>query len=274
MKILSWNVNGLGNVSKRNQVREVIGIVDPDIVMIQETKLEEVDRFLVHGVWDSRFKGWEFMPSVGFSGGLLMAWDTRVATKVDILVGSFSLSVLLDFKDRGCWLVTNVYGPTDPRLRGCLWEELSFTYGMCNPHWCVGSNFNVVRFPEERLGVSRINASMRGFDKFIRDCGLKDLPLSNAQFIWSVNRGRVVSSRIDRFFITPKWEDLFPNLIQELGSHLVSDHFPLILESNKVKWVLLPFVSRICGCIIGLFYIPWRNGGQIVLWTVGKVLSL
>lgn len=54
---------------------------------------------------------------------------------------------------------------------------------------------------------------MRGFDDFITYCVLKDLPHSNAQFMWSVNRGRVMSSRMNRFLVTPKWEDFFVVLI-------------------------------------------------------------
>lgn len=53
-------------------------------------------------VWDNKFKDWECLPLIGLSGCLLVVWDTRVASKVDILVCCFSLSVLLDFKGRGC----------------------------------------------------------------------------------------------------------------------------------------------------------------------------
>lgn len=96
-------------------------------------------------------------------------------------------------------------------------------------------------FLKEKLGGSRLNASMSGFDDFIRDCELRDLPLSNAKFTWSVNRGRVMSSRIDRFLVTSTWEDNFPNLIQETLSRLVLDHFPILLESSRVKWGPTPF---------------------------------
>lgn len=52
---------------------------------------------------------------------------------------------------------------------------------------------------------------------------------------------RVGSSRLDRFLVTPEWEDCFPNPIQEVGSRLVSDHFPIILVSSRVKWGPTPF---------------------------------
>ena len=54
---------------------------------------------------------------------------------------------------------------------------------------------------------------MRGFDAFIQDCGLKDPPLSNAKFTWSVNKGQTVSSCLDRFLFTNDWEDIFPDLV-------------------------------------------------------------
>lgn len=105
-------------------------------MLIQESKFKQVDRFLVRSIWDNRFKNWEFIPSVGASG---VIWDTRIASKVDVQVGDFSLSVQLDLQERGLWWVTNVYGPTNSTLRNGLWDELYSVYGLCNPHWCVGA---------------------------------------------------------------------------------------------------------------------------------------
>lgn len=47
-----------------------------------------VDKFLVQSVWDNWFKDWECLPSLGALGGLLMIWGTRVASKVDVLLGT------------------------------------------------------------------------------------------------------------------------------------------------------------------------------------------
>lgn len=138
MKILSWNVNWLGNLSKTGKVKELVRRVDLNIVLFQETKLGEVDRFLMHSVWDNRFKEWECLPSIGLLGGLLVVRYTRVASKVFVLVGCFSLSVLLDFEGRGCWWVSLDYGPMNLRLRNFFWEDLSFVQGFSNPHWRVG----------------------------------------------------------------------------------------------------------------------------------------
>lgn len=42
MKIMSWNVRGLGGVEKRRKVKAAIQNYGPDLLVIQETKKEEV----------------------------------------------------------------------------------------------------------------------------------------------------------------------------------------------------------------------------------------
>jgi len=46
MKIVSWNVRGLGGFEKRREVWKLVSEKSPFIVCIQETKLENVDSFL------------------------------------------------------------------------------------------------------------------------------------------------------------------------------------------------------------------------------------
>lgn len=63
MKTLCWNVNGLGNPNKRRKDRKVVRRLDPDIVPFLETKLGEVDWFLIRSLWNNWFMEWECMPS-------------------------------------------------------------------------------------------------------------------------------------------------------------------------------------------------------------------
>ena len=50
MKIISWNVRGLGSRNKRRMVKDFLRSENPDIVMIQETKKENCDRRFVGSV--------------------------------------------------------------------------------------------------------------------------------------------------------------------------------------------------------------------------------
>ncbi|KAK9154427.1 hypothetical protein Sjap_001907 [Stephania japonica] len=65
MKIMTWNVRGLGRL-----VKKVVEKNKPDILVLQETKVETVDRSLLSTIWVSRFKGWVCLPSIGRKGGV------------------------------------------------------------------------------------------------------------------------------------------------------------------------------------------------------------
>ena len=45
MKVLSWNCRGLSNKIKEEAMKDLISLAQPDILLIQETKMEK-DAFL------------------------------------------------------------------------------------------------------------------------------------------------------------------------------------------------------------------------------------
>ncbi|RVX23794.1 hypothetical protein CK203_000662 [Vitis vinifera] len=77
MKIISWNVRGLGSRNKRRMVKDFLRSENPDVVMIQETKYENCDRRFVGSVWTVRNKDWVALPAPGASGGILIIWDSK-----------------------------------------------------------------------------------------------------------------------------------------------------------------------------------------------------
>lgn len=46
MKIVSWNVRGLGNRNKNFMIKDVLSKAEADIVIIQETEMQHNDRRL------------------------------------------------------------------------------------------------------------------------------------------------------------------------------------------------------------------------------------
>jgi len=53
---------------------------------------------------------------------------------------------------------------------------------------------------------------MMHFSEIIFDQGLMDIPLVDESFTWSNNRDSQVWSRIDRFLLSTKWEEQFPDV--------------------------------------------------------------
>ncbi len=95
---------------------------------------------------------WICQDSNRASSGILLMWDKRVMVKVEEAVGLHSLSckfreVASGFK----WAFFGVYGPSNGVDRGTLWEELSGVFYWWDVPWCVGGDFNMVRYPTERM---------------------------------------------------------------------------------------------------------------------------
>lgn len=65
MKMVSWNVRGLGGWEKRSKIKEFLLSCSPDIVLLQETKLQEVHAFDVSSFWGARCMDWMVLPSCG-----------------------------------------------------------------------------------------------------------------------------------------------------------------------------------------------------------------
>ena len=72
MKIISWNIRGLGSRKKRRVVKDFLRFQNLDVVMFQETKREVCDRRFVGSVWLVRNKEWAALPACGASGGILI----------------------------------------------------------------------------------------------------------------------------------------------------------------------------------------------------------
>lgn len=117
MKLVSFIVRGLGGRVKKKEVKEMVKVQKPDLLCIQESKLEEVDQKVCSTLWEGEDFDWVAKNAVGRSGGLLMLWRK----------GSFSLSYEFQGDNFlgvvGLWgenqvqvSVVNVYAPCD--LRG------------------------------------------------------------------------------------------------------------------------------------------------------------
>ncbi|RVW47682.1 hypothetical protein CK203_095454 [Vitis vinifera] len=113
-------------------------------------------------------------------------WDKRVLELVGLEVGIFSISCRFkNCEDGFMWFFTGVYGPTMKRYREPFWEELGAIRGLWSDPWCIGGDFNVIRFPSERSRVGRLSGSMRRFSEVLDELALRDLPLQGGPYTWS-----------------------------------------------------------------------------------------
>ena len=232
-KIVFWNVRGLNVVEKRLRIRHLIREWKADIVCLQETKLKMINRKIVRSLWSNIYVDWVYLASSGASGGMVVMWDKRVVEKVEEYIGSFLIACAFKCVSDGfSWAFAGVYGPNLDSDRSMLWDELVGVYSWWELPWCIGGDFNVVRFQSECSGSRRLRPASLEFSECIFDLNLIDLPLVGGGATWSNNQSW---SRLDRFLISPEFESHFPDIWQTRLARLASDHWPILLDCGGIR---------------------------------------
>lgn len=93
-------------------IREKIVNAACDIICFQETKKEALDAAFIKKFCPSAFDRFEFLPSVGASGGILTTWKNSLFSVELVCSNEYAISV--EFTSRhnnDSWIETNVYGP-------------------------------------------------------------------------------------------------------------------------------------------------------------------
>ena len=75
------------------------------------------------------------------------------------------------------WACIGVYGSNDDGQQVSLWELSSQVHARWPMAWCVVGDFNIIRYPSERLGCESFSPIMLAFSDFIESNSLVDLPL-------------------------------------------------------------------------------------------------
>jgi hypothetical protein len=133
----------------------------------------------------------------------------QVVEKIEVCVGEYVVACSFRNVDNvSAWAFVGVYGPNISLYGGGIgwpfcWWDLT---------WCIGSDFNVTRFPCERLGIARFSLAMIEFSEFISEQGLMNLSLAGGSFMWSNNSSW---SRLDKFLVSLDWEAKYPWLFQK-----------------------------------------------------------
>ncbi|XP_058764806.1 uncharacterized protein LOC131638271 [Vicia villosa] len=244
MKIISYNIRGLGGAAKKKQIQNLIRNHNPSFMCIQETKIESIEKRLRCMLWGSNDFGFASNPSVGRSGEILTIWDKR---EVDVQrIQNFEHMVWVEGECRTNSKkihIVNIYAPCKGRRKRELWNSLSSKVieknGECI---CVLGDFNAIRNEEERRGSTEHlrREEENDFDNFITGADLIYLPLCGRKFTWS-RTGGTAMSRIDRFLILEEWCRSWPTCSQWALDKELSDHRPILLCDATQKWGPKPF---------------------------------
>ena len=114
---------------------------------------------------------------------------------------------------------------------------------------------------------------MRRFSDILNDLELRDLPLQGGPYTWrGALNGRSMSC-LDRFLVTADWESHCNKVIQRCLPRSVSDHFPILLDSDGVRTGPSPFRFELMWLKYEGFKEILKGGGKISSFTVPSVSS-
>lgn len=150
-KILCWNVRGINSESKWDAIRSKIVESNCDVVCLQETKRESFDSQYVKNFCSHSLDCFKFVPSVGASGGSLIAWNGSKFVGSLAFHNDFCQSV--EFVCRLTeehWILTNIYAPCTAEGKTIFLDWFQHIEMMDDTKWLVVGEFNLIRSPANR----------------------------------------------------------------------------------------------------------------------------
>ncbi|XP_057418079.1 uncharacterized protein LOC130712263 [Lotus japonicus] len=192
-----------------------------------------------------------YSPAINRGGGILCIWR-----KGNFVVEESNCNPRWIFL-KGKWggsgetyAFINVYAPCSSEEKRQLWGELvNCRRRSAADCWCVLGDFNFVRDPNERKGITNDTSDSRRdtefFNDFIHSMGLVDVPMTRRRFTWFRPNGSAMS-RLDRCLISLEWLALWPYSVQHILDRDISDHCPVVLKHLNQEWGPKPF--RVLNC--------------------------
>lgn len=232
-RIISWNVRGINDPKKRQLIIGGLRKWKPDIVCLQEIKMECMNDHIVWSLWSSRGIRYYYNPVVEIARGIIILWKKSQFSCNDCFAGKYMLSCIFrDGRSGTWWLFSGIYNKREGNERKTLWDDLEECRSRWKGPWEVGRDFNMILHKSERSGDQFSAKCADEFKEIVDRLGLMDLPLVGGRWTWSNLRQNLVCSSIGRCLVSYDCQSIASNLYQKCLSRFALDHFPICLEAN------------------------------------------
>jgi exonuclease III len=233
--VCSWNVRGLGDVVKCGDILAELLASNPNLVLLQETKLSDISKRKMYSFLPRRLNSTIFSAANGSSGGMLIAWSDSLFNILGSSSTPNTVSVhLASTFNNSFFFVTNVYAPASPDLRPAFLDEIKSIDVPRGTPWMIAGDFNMIRYSHEKNNANFRLAEAEAFNQCVDDMNLIELPLIDRSYTWSNKRSTPTLERLDRVFINLAWDEILPSTILSSLTRTTSDHVPLRVDVSTV----------------------------------------
>ncbi|KAI3506473.1 hypothetical protein L1887_28832 [Cichorium endivia] len=168
-------------------------------------------------------------------------WDSNVYKVKEVIKSRHYLVTVGEWTGiQGETIFANIYGPQGIAQKRELWNDLANLKNCKKGSWIVFGDFNVVRREDERYNSHFCRYSARDFNQFIFNSGLCDLKMGGFRFTYFCQRDCKLS-KLDRFLVSHNLINLFPQLAAIALPRDLSDHCPIVLQTEVVDFGKTPF---------------------------------
>lgn len=235
MKVLFWNIRGIGNDDSRMELSNICRLHHPDLVCIAEPMV--TFNSISAAYWDSlNLSALTFNSRGTLAPNLWLLTSSACADPLVISISDQQVTVRCTF-DHIPSQFTFVYASTSPIKRRDLWADFISLRPQTHVPWMAIGDFNAILGAHEQMGGGRPSqASCAQFRNMSDTCNFTHLNTSGAAFTWSNgwrSRGRT-ERRLDRSLCDISWFDSWPHSNCIALPKVVSDHNPLIFSGSRV----------------------------------------
>lgn len=176
-----------------------------DIVCLQATKKEIFDDAFLRNICPTGFDRYEYLSSVGASGGCITIWNGSKFNGVVSFINDYNISVELTSVHSGAkWILTNIYGPCEHDRKPAFVDWLQNVDMSPDWDWLLVGDFNLIRNPENRNKLGGDVNEMLLFNEAISNLGLVEIPLKGNKYTWSNKQESPLLVRLDWFFTSAR----------------------------------------------------------------------
>eukprot|EP00253_Pinus_taeda_P005207 PITA_05207 len=199
----------MGSSLKANAVRDLLKFEQPDLLLLQETKISDQE-FQNHTKRSKNYSG-TAISAAGASGGIGTIWN------------------------KNKWELTNQNSHIWDKAS--CWDTITIDLlAVQGRNIFLGGDLNLIRNANEKLGGNfYADPSRDSLEAIIQTHNLVDIPPQNGRFTWSNKRigNSNIKERLDRILVQEGIVASFPNIKSKIIQGYNSNHKPVALTLDK-----------------------------------------
>lgn len=147
MKLICWNVWGLGKDHAFQELKRILREHKPEIIFLCKTKLKV--QLMNRKTEALNFQNCLVVDSYGKRGGLALMWSKNITVDVKSYI-KHNIDAIVQCKEDGLWHCTRVYGHPKTKEKKHIWELIRRFLGLSSLPWLYIGDFNKILYLNEK----------------------------------------------------------------------------------------------------------------------------